>query len=272
MGAFKFRGAYNAMSRLAPDERQRGVLRILLRQPRTGGALAGKLLGIASTIVMPADAPAVKLEATRGYGAEVVLYDKHKEVREEVAERVAREDASFPWFPPFDHAHVIAGQGTATRERFEEVGPLDYLVVPVSGGGADSGLRGRRVGIFARLQGDRRGARGGRRRHALPSGRRRCRPVATRTRLPTGAQSHSLGRLTFRAGTAVVHDMVTVRRRGTRPGDVLPVGADEIVSSRRERWARAGPLRARTSGSRQRVGVILSGGNVDLKNCSLGFV
>src|SRR6266480_2079189 len=134
MGAFKFRGAYNAMSRLAPDERRRGVLAYSSGNHAQAVALAGKLLGVRVAIVMPADAPAVKLDATRGYGAEVVLYDKHKEVREEVAERVARE-RELPVIPPFDHHHVIAGQGTAAKELIEDAGPLDYLFVPCSGGG-----------------------------------------------------------------------------------------------------------------------------------------
>ena len=138
IGAFKFRGAYNAMSRLAPDERKRGVLAYSSGNHAQAVALAGKLLGVRVTIVMPADAPAVKLEATRGYGAEVVLYDKHKEVREEVAERVARE-RELPVIPPFDHPHVIAGQGTAAKELIEDAGPLDYLFVPCSGGGLISG-------------------------------------------------------------------------------------------------------------------------------------
>src|ERR1700693_1023016 len=138
MVAFKFRGAYNAMSRLAPDERKRGVLAYSSGNHAQAVALAGKLLGVRVTIVMPADAPAVKLEATRGYGAEVVLYDKHKEVREEVAERTARE-RGLAMIPPFNHPHVIAGQGTAAKELIEEVGPLDYLCVPVSGGGLISG-------------------------------------------------------------------------------------------------------------------------------------
>src|SRR2546425_3694962 len=137
-GAFKFRGGYNAMSRLAPDERKGGVLAYSSGNHAQAVALAGKLLGVRVTIVMPVDAPAVKLDATRGYGAEVVLYDKHKEVREEVAERVARE-RGLAMIPPFDHPHVIAGQGTATKELIEDAGPLDYLFVPVSGGGLISG-------------------------------------------------------------------------------------------------------------------------------------
>src|SRR6266436_5110726 len=134
MGAFKFRGAYNAMSRLAPDERKRGVLAYSSGNHAQAVPLAGKLLGVRVTIVMPADAPAVKIDATRGYGAEVVLYDKHKEV----AERVARE-RGLAVIPPFNHPHVIAGQGTAAKELIEEMGPLDYLFVPVSGGGLISG-------------------------------------------------------------------------------------------------------------------------------------
>src|SRR2546430_16619654 len=115
-GAVQFRGGSNAMSRLSPEERGRGVLAYSSGNHAQAVALAGKLLGIRVTIVMPADAPAVKLEATRGYGAEIVLYDKHKEVREEVAERVARE-RELPVIPPFDHPHVIAGQGTAAEDR-----------------------------------------------------------------------------------------------------------------------------------------------------------
>src|SRR5437879_3902563 len=138
IGAFKFRGAFNALSQLSPEERRRGVLSFSSGNHAQAVALAGKLLGIRVTIVMPSDAPAVKIEATRGYGAEVVLNDKRKETREEVAERVARE-RDLPVVPPFDHPHVIAGQGTAAKELIEDAGPLDYLFVPCSGGGLISG-------------------------------------------------------------------------------------------------------------------------------------
>src|SRR5258706_275132 len=138
MGAFKFRGAYNAMSRLSSDERRRGVLAYSSGNHAQAVALAGKLLGIRVVIVMPADAPAVKIEATRGYGAEIVLYDKHKEEREEAAERGAREP-ELPVIPPFDHPPVIPGPATAAKELIEEAGPPGYPFVPVSGGGLISG-------------------------------------------------------------------------------------------------------------------------------------
>src|SRR2546426_4437776 len=141
MGAFKFRGAYNAMSQLSLDERGRGVLAYSSGNHAQAVAVAGKMLGVRVTIVMPADAPAVKLDATRGYGAEVVLYNKHKEVREEVAERTARE-RGLAMIPPFDHPHVIAGQGTAAKELIDEVGPPGYPFGPVGGRGADSGRAG----------------------------------------------------------------------------------------------------------------------------------
>src|SRR5258708_11687056 len=118
MGAFKFRGAYNAMSRLSPEERGRSVLAYSSGNHAQAVAVAGKMLGIRVTIVMPADAPAVKLDATRGYGAEVVLYDKHKEVREEGAERTARE-RGLAMIPPFDHPHAIAGQATAAQKLLD---------------------------------------------------------------------------------------------------------------------------------------------------------
>jgi threo-3-hydroxy-L-aspartate ammonia-lyase len=138
IGAFKFRGAFNAMSQLSVPERKRGVLAYSSGNHAQAVALAGKLLGIRVTIVMPADAPAVKVDATRGYGAEVVLYDKRREVREEVAERTAHE-RGLTMIPPFDHPQVIAGQGTAAKELIDDSGKLDYLFVPVSGGGLISG-------------------------------------------------------------------------------------------------------------------------------------
>src|SRR3989454_8637728 len=195
MGAFKFRGAYNEMSRLTPDERKRGVLAYSSGNHAQAVALAGKLLGVRVTIVMPVDAPAVKLDATRGYGAEVVLYDKHKEVREEVAERVARE-RGLAMIPPFDHPHVIAGQGTAAKELIEDAGPLDYLLVPVSGGGLISGCAVaashlapgcKVIGVEPEAGG------GGTRPVKKKEPQRRPQPGT----IADGARPHALGRLTF---------------------------------------------------------------------------
>ena len=139
MGAFKFRGAYNALSRLDAAARKRGVVAFSSGNHAQAVALAGQLLGIPATIVMPADAPGVKVAATRGYGAEVVLYDRARgEDREQMAQRVASERGATV-IPPYDHADVIAGQGTAAKELIEDVGALDQLFVCTGGAGLLSG-------------------------------------------------------------------------------------------------------------------------------------
>src|SRR5205823_12435892 len=137
MGAFKFRGAYNALSQLGPEERKRGVIAFSSGNPAQAIALAGKLLGIKTLIVMPENAPKVKLEATRGYGAQIVTYRKDEE-RETVAARLAKERGMVT-VPPFNHPHIVAGQGTAAKELIEDAGALDMLVVPCGGAGLLSG-------------------------------------------------------------------------------------------------------------------------------------
>src|SRR6185295_16065903 len=122
-GAFKFRGAYNALSRLPADARRRGVVTFSSGNHAQAIALAGQLLDIPRVIVMPTDAPAVKRRATEGYGGEIVLYDREREDREAIGARLARE-RGLTVIPPYDHAHIIAGAGTAARELFEEAGPL----------------------------------------------------------------------------------------------------------------------------------------------------
>ena len=137
VGAFKFRGAYNAISRLDSTARARGVIAFSSGNHAQAMALAGRLLDVPVTVVMPTNAPALKLAATRGYGAEVVLYDRTQD-REEVAARIVAE-RGLTLIPPYDHRDVIAGQGTAAMELIEEVGPLDFLFVSVGGGGLLSG-------------------------------------------------------------------------------------------------------------------------------------
>ena len=138
VGAFKFRGAYNALARLSELERTRGVVTHSSGNHAQGVALAARLLGISATIVMPSDAPASKLAATKGYGAEIVLYDRQTEDRAELAGRLVSE-RGLVMIHPYDQPHIMAGQGTAALELLEEVPDLDVLVAPVGGGGLLSG-------------------------------------------------------------------------------------------------------------------------------------
>src|SRR5919202_6135187 len=137
-GSFKFRGAYNALAQLSEEQKQQGVLTFSSGNHAQGIALSVQLLGIPTTIVMPQDAPEVKQAATRGYGAEVILYDRAEAKREELARNLALE-RPLTVIPPYDHPHIIAGQGTAAKELIEEVGELDMLLVCCGGGGLLSG-------------------------------------------------------------------------------------------------------------------------------------
>ena len=137
-GAFKFRGAYNTISQLSDDQRRHGVVSFSSGNHAQGVALAARLLGVPAVIVMPRDAPEVKLAATRGYGAEVVLYDRVEQKRDAIARRLA-EERGLALVPPFDHPHIIAGQGTAALELLADVPDLDSLIAPIGGGGLISG-------------------------------------------------------------------------------------------------------------------------------------
>jgi threonine dehydratase len=137
-GAFKFRGAYNTISQLSAEQRQRGVVSFSSGNHAQAVALVGKLLHTPTVIVMPDDAPAIKLAATRGYGAEVVLYDRVEQKREAIAKQLA-EERGLTLVPPFEHPHIIAGQGTAALELLTDVPDLDVLIAPIGGGGLISG-------------------------------------------------------------------------------------------------------------------------------------
>ena len=131
MGAFKFRGAFNALSRFTPEQRAAGVVAFSSGNHAQAVALSARLLGIPATIVMPKDAPAAKVAATQGYGGQVVFYDRYTEDREQIGRDLAQRHG-LTLIPPYDHPDVIAGQGTAVKELLEETGPLDALFVPVS--------------------------------------------------------------------------------------------------------------------------------------------
>jgi threonine dehydratase len=251
------------MSRLSAEERRRGVLAYSSGNHAQAVALAGKELGIRVTIVMPADAPAVKIEATRGYGAEVVLYDKRKEVREEVAERTARE-RGLAMIPPFDHPHVIAGQGTAAKELVEDAGPLDYLFVPVSGGGLISGCSVAAAALApgCKVIGVEPEAGDDATRSFRTKTLQTCHNPDT---IADGARTHALGRLTFPLVLRYVNDMVTVSDAELIKAVIFFLERMKIVVEPTGALGAAGLFERGLPVAGKRVGVILSGGNIDLK-------
>ncbi|HWA36454.1 MAG TPA: threo-3-hydroxy-L-aspartate ammonia-lyase [Burkholderiales bacterium] len=262
MGAFKSRGAFNALSQLSAEEKRRGVLAFSSGNHAQAVALAGKVLGIRATIVMPEDAPKVKLEGTRSHGAEIVLYSKGQD-REELASRLSKE-RNLALIPPFDHPHIVAGQGTAAKELFEETGPLDYLLVPCGGGGLLSGsaLAARRLSPGCKVIGvePAAGDDGGR---SFRTGTLVKIPVPDT--IADGAKTQSLGEVTFPIIRKNVDDM-------------LAVSDDELLRAMFYLWEKlrtvvepTGALAAcalferKVSAPGKRVGVLLSGGNVDLR-------
>ncbi|MGC2518655.1 MAG: threo-3-hydroxy-L-aspartate ammonia-lyase [Burkholderiales bacterium] len=262
-GAFKFRGAFNALSQLSPEARRRGVLAYSSGNHAQAVALAGKLLGIRATIVMPADAPAVKLEATRGYGAEVVLYDRHSQSREALSESIARE-RGLTLIPPFDHPHVVAGQGTAAMELLEDAGPLDYLFVPCGGGGLISGcaVAASHLAPACRVIGVEPEAGDDATRSFRTKTLQTCHNPDT---IADGARTLSLGKVTFPLLLAYVHDVVTVSDAELARAMFYLWERMKIVVEPTGALGAAGLFERRLPVTGKRVGVILSGGNVDLK-------
>ncbi len=265
VGAFKFRGAFNAISQLTPEQKSRGVITYSSGNHAQAVALAAKLLGTTAVIVMPQDAPQVKLDATRGYGGEVVTYDKHTDVREELAARIAQE-RGLTVIPPYDHPHVIAGQGTAAKELFEDVGPLDYLFVCVGGGGLISGcaLAAHALSPGCQVIGV-----------EPEAGDDATRSFKTRTlqkvhnpdTIADGARTPYLGQLTFPLVLQYVHDMVTVTDRELLAAMLYVWERMKIVIEPTAALGAAGLFERRVSPpAGSRVGVIISGGNVDVRD------
>ncbi|WP_426307244.1 threo-3-hydroxy-L-aspartate ammonia-lyase [Acidovorax facilis] len=262
MGAFKFRGAFNALSRFDAAQRRAGVVAFSSGNHAQGIALAARELGIPATIVMPEDAPAAKVAATRGYGATVVLYDRYTEDREQITRSLAQQHG-LTMIPPFDHADVLAGQGTAAKELFEEVGELDALFVCLGGGGLLSGsaLTTRALSPRCKLYGVEPAA-GNDGQLSLRSGS--IVHIDTPKTLADGAQTQHLGQLTFAIIRRDVDDILTVTDEELVDGlrffaermklVVEPTGCLGFAAARAMRDALRG----------QRVGVIISGGNVDL--------
>jgi threo-3-hydroxy-L-aspartate ammonia-lyase len=262
MGAFKFRGAYNALSQLNAEEKKRGVLAFSSGNHAQAVALAGRLLSIQTTIVMPEDAPKVKLDATRGYGGEVVLYRKG-EKREEVSARLVRE-RNLTLIPPFDHPHIVAGQGTAAKELIEDAGVLDALLVPCGGGGLLSGsaVAARRLLPDCRVIGVEPAAGD----DATQSFKTKTlKVIQVPDTIADGARTTSLGKITFPLVLANVSDMVTVTDNELLRAMFFLWERMKIVVEPTGALAACAVLHKKLNLEKLRVGVILSGGNVDLR-------
>ena len=268
-GAFKFRGAFNALSQLNADQRQAGVLAFSSGNHAQAMALAAQILGIPVAILMPLDAPASKMAATRGYGAEVITYDRFTENREAISQRIAAE-RGMTLIPPYDHADVIAGQGTAAKELFEEAGELDYLFVCMGGGGLLSGsaLAARALSPHCKVMGVEPEA-GNDGQQSFRSGQ--IVHIDTPQTIADGAQTQYLGQLTFGIIQRDVHDVLTAT-------DAQLVQAMRFFAERMklvvEPTGCLGFAGARHGGidlQGARVGVIISGGNVDMPRMSQLF-
>lgn len=262
MGAFKFRGAFNALSRLDDGQRRAGVVAYSSGNHAQAVALSARLLGVPATIVMPHDAPASKVAATRGYGAEIVGYDRFAQDREAIGRTLAAE-RGLTLVPPYDHPDVIAGQGTAAKELFEDVGHLDALFVPLGGGGLLSGsaLAARELAPGCRLHGVEP--------EAGDDGQRSLRSGAvvridTPATIADGAQTTHLGELTFAVIRREVDDIHTVSDARLVEGLRLFAATLKIVVEPTGCLGLAGLRQLAPAFAGRRVGVLVTGGNVDL--------
>lgn len=263
MGAFKFRGAFNALSRFTPLQRPRGVIAFSSGNHAQAIALSARLLGMPAVILMPQDAPQAKVDATRGYGAEVTTFDRFTQDREQLTRAIAAE-RGMTLIPPYDHADIIAGQGTAAKELLDEVGELDFLFAPLGGGGLLSGtaLAARALSPRCKVYGVEPLA-GNDAQQSLLKGE--IVHIETPKTIADGAQTQHVGQLTFPILQRDVDDVLTAT-------DEQLVDAMRFLSERMkivvEPTGCLGFAGARHGGlpiTGKRVGIILSGGNVDLK-------
>ena len=268
-GSFKFRGAYYAVSRLTAEEKRRGVITYSSGNHGQALALVGRIVGVRATIVMPEDAPAMKIDAVRAYGAEPVLYNPANASRKEIAERLAAQHG-YKMIPPFDHPDIIAGQGTAALELIEEVGALDCLLAPCGGGGLLSGtaIAARQLAPSCKVVGVEPAAADDATR-SFRSGT--LQTVHNPDTIADGARTPCLGTITFPIIREYVHDM-------------LAVSDEDLVATMHFVWTRmklvveptgvlglAAAFRHRYPVEGKRIGVIISGGNVDIAAAARWF-
>ena len=260
-GAFKFRGAYNMISSLGPEERERGVVAYSSGNHAQAVSLAARLLGTSATILMPADTPPAKLEATRGYGAEIVTYDRYTEDREALGAALAAERGGLALVPPYEHPLIMAGQGTAALELLEDAPGLDVLLIPVGGGGLIAGCataaKALRPGI--RVIGVE-PENGDDTRRSLEAGERVRIPVP-RT-IADGQQADIPGELTFAVNRQVVDTIVTVSDAEILDAMAFLFDRMKLVTEPSGASAAAALLAGRAETGGARVGVVISGGNV----------
>lgn len=266
IGAFKFRGAMNTLLKLTQEQKAAGVVAFSSGNHAQAIALSAKLLEVPATIVMPNDAPAAKARATAGYGANIVRYDRYTEDREQIGRALA-EEKGLTLVPPYDHPDVIAGQGTAAKELIEEVGELDVLFVPLGGGGLLSGsaLAAKRLSPRCEIIGVEPEA-GNDGQQSLRSGS--IVHIDTPETIADGAQTQHLGQYTFEVIRANVADILTasdaelvdsMRFFAERMKIVVePTGCLGFAAARAQKAKLAG----------KRVGIIVSGGNIDISRYS----
>lgn len=261
VGAFKFRGAYNAASRLTPEQLARGIAAYSSGNHAQAVALAARELGTTAVIVMPEDAPASKRAATEGYGAEIVTYDRYTGDREAIAEALAAE-RGLALIPPYEHPHVMAGQGTAALELLEETGELGALLTPVGGGGLMAGsataAKGLHPGI--RMTGVEPEA-GDDTMRSLEAGRRISIPVPKT--IADGQALRTPGELTFSVNRRLVDEIALVSDDEIRAAMRFAFERLKIVVEPSGATPLAALLSGRVSALPDRIGVIVSGGNVD---------
>jgi threonine ammonia-lyase medium form len=259
-GAFKFRGAYNKISSLPPDALRRGVIAYSSGNHAQAVAIAARLLGTAATIVMPEDAPRAKLDATRGYGAEVVFYDRWNDSREEIGARIAAE-RGVELVKPYDDPLVMAGQGTTALELLDDVAELDVLVAPVGGGGLIAGcataataLRPeiRVIGVEPETADDTR--------RSLAAGER-VHIQVPRT-IADGLQASEPGELTFEVNRRLVDEVVTVSDEEIVDAMAFLFDRLKLVAEPSGAVGVAALLTGRVHAPGARIGVVISGGNV----------
>lgn len=269
MGAFKFRGAYNAISALPPEAKAKGVITYSSGNHAQAIALSGQLLGVKTTVVVPSDAPAVKLEAAKGYGAEIVLYNRQTESREEIARQLT-ERHKYTFIPPFDHEDVIAGQGTAAKELIEEVRMIDYLFVQVGGGGLISGsaIAAKQlnpgckvIGVEPELADDAT--------RSFKTGE--LQRVENSPTIADGLRSTSLGRITFPLIRQYVDDMVTVSDTQILRAMYYLWTRMKIIVEPSGAVGLAAIMSSQLPVTGNRAGAILSGGNADVRQADKFF-